>query len=197
MRGIVIYGPPGSGKGTQCEQLVRRFNFEHLSTGDLLRNEIRQQSRLGLDAQKYIDRGDLVPDQVIMGMIGEKMATLDSKGVLFDGIPRTVSQAKELDEILTRHGRGIDAIIALKVEDDELVRRLLERGKESGRADDANELTIKNRLAEYQTKTRSVANFYRETDRKIFEIDGQKPIETVSGLIASALDEVHTPRTPL
>ena len=190
MHSVVIFGPPGSGKGTQCTKIIEKFDFVHISTGDLLRAEIKNQTKLGLDAKGYMDRGELVPDSVIMGMIDEKVKTLQGKGVLFDGIPRTVAQSQDLDGILKGHSRQINAVICLKVDEPELIRRLLERGKESGRSDDLQESTIKTRLKEYHSKTKSVADFYSSSDRRVCEVDGQESIDAVAESIAAILKDL-------
>ena len=187
MHSVVIFGPPGSGKGTQCTKIKEKFNYEHISTGDLLREEIKGQTKLGMDAKGFMDRGELVPDSVIMGMIDEKVKTLQGKGVLFDGIPRTVAQSEELDRILRGHNRQVNAVICLNVEESELIRRLLERGKVSGRSDDLQESTIRTRLSEYHSKTKSVADFYSNSDRRVCEVDGQQSIDSVGGAISEIL----------
>src|SRR6476661_8473026 len=154
MLNIVLFGPPGAGKGTQSEKLINTFQLIHLSTGDILRAEVAAKTALGIEAKKLMDRGFLVPDEVVIAMIENKIdARPDAKGFIFDGFPRTTNQAEALDKMLLEKGTSITMMVALEVEDDELVRRLLERGKISGRADDQNEAIIRNRIVEYNKKT--------------------------------------------
>src|SRR6185312_7891655 len=139
MLNLVLFGPPGAGKGTQSQKLIEKYGLIHLSTGDLLRNEISQGTELGLEAKKLMDAGILVPDAVVIGMISNKLdANPHAKGFIFDGFPRTTAQAVALDDLLQRKGSGISAMIALEVPERELIERLLKRGMESGRADDRN-----------------------------------------------------------
>ena len=159
MYNLILFGPPGSGKGTQAQKLIEKYQLVHLSTGDLLRSEIANQTPLGLEAKKLIDSGQLVPDEVVIGIIDnclEKNA--EANGFLFDGFPRTIAQAIALDKLLHLKGTQIDLVLALQVDEDELVRRLLERGKVSGRSDDANEEVIRNRFAVYAKDTQPVAH---------------------------------------
>jgi adenylate kinase len=161
MFNFILFGPPGSGKGTQSEKLVSTFGLEHLSTGDILRSEIRKQSLLGLEAKKIMDRGELVPDEVVIGMISTALeATPDSKGFLFDGFPRTEAQAKALDDLLLKHHTEIAVVLALQVSEEELVKRLLNRGITSGRTDDLKEDVVRARITEYHKKTSVVAKWY-------------------------------------
>src|SRR5690606_20176332 len=154
MLNLVLFGPPGAGKGTQSQKLIEKFQLVHLSTGDLLRNEIARGSDLGLEAKKLMDDGKLVPDEVVIGMISNKLDTNpDAQGFIFDGFPRTVAQAEALDKLLQSKGKQISGMIALNVAEDELEKRLLLRGKESGRSDDANPEIIRKRIAEYNAKT--------------------------------------------
>src|SRR5690606_37405876 len=177
MLNLVLFGPPGAGKGTQSQKLIEKFQLVHLSTGDLLRNEIARGSELGLEAKKLMDDGKLVPDEVVIGMISNKLKeNPDAKGFIFDGFPRTVAQADALDTLLEQHKEHISGMISLEVDDEELEKRLLLRGKDSGRSDDANPEVIRKRIAEYKSKTTPVANFYNEqgklnTDYGIGPID--------------------------
>ena len=141
MLNLILFGPPGSGKGTQAFNLVKRFHLMHISTGDLLRHEIKQETKLGLEAKHYIDAGKLVPDNVVIGMIKDKLEHHDAaiQGIIFDGFPRTVPQAEALDHLLEQKKMPIEKVLALKVNDEELVRRMLNRGIISGRSDDADE----------------------------------------------------------
>ncbi|MEO6849329.1 MAG: adenylate kinase [Mucilaginibacter sp.] len=166
MLNLVLFGPPGAGKGTQSHKLIEKYGLIHLSTGDLLRSEIAQGTALGLEAKKLMDHGMLVPDEVVIGMISHKLdANKDAKGFIFDGFPRTVAQAKELDELLKSKNVQISVMIALEVDDEELERRLLQRGKQSGRTDDANPDVIRKRIKEYNDKTMPVAEFYKNQNK--------------------------------
>lgn len=161
MLNVVIFGPPGSGKGTQSEQIIDYFGLGHISTGDILRAEIKEGTELGKIAASFIDRGELVPDSTIIGMLENKLNTLkSSKGVIFDGFPRTVAQAQALKEMLAKRGESIDVMLNLEVERQELIARLLKRGETSGRSDDNLE-TIEKRIAVYETQTAPVMDFYK------------------------------------
>lgn len=166
MLNIVLFGPPGAGKGTQSQKLIDFFHLIHLSTGDLLRNEIAEGTELGKEAKKLMDQGLLVPDEVVIGMIENKLQSNPSaKGFIFDGFPRTVPQAEALDRLLVQHHTGITKMLALEVSEEELVNRLLNRGKDSGRSDDQDESIIRNRIAEYNRKTATVADFYKKSGK--------------------------------
>jgi adenylate kinase len=179
MRNIVLFGPPGSGKGTQATNIINRFGFIHLSTGDMLRAEIAGQTKLGLEAKTLMDRGDLVPDEVVIGMIENKLdSNKDAKGFVFDGFPRTVKQAEALDTLLELRAIPILKVLSLKVSEEELTRRILDRGKTSGRADDQNEEIVKNRVVEYRTKTAPLANYYAE-QHKLAEIAGEGSVDEI------------------
>src|ERR1700759_2457411 len=180
MLNLVLFGPPGSGKGTQSAKLIDKYGLIHLSTGDLLRNEIAQGTELGLEAKKLMDAGILVPDAVVIGMISNKLdANKAAKGFIFDGFPRTVAQAEALDELLESKSSAIAGMIALEVNDDELEHRLLLRGKDSGRADDANPEVIRKRIKEYNDKTAPVAGFYKDQN-KFTSINGIGSIDEIS-----------------
>lgn len=162
MLNLVLFGPPGAGKGTQSEKLIDKYKLVHLSTGDLLRSEIKAGTELGLKAKSLMDQGLLVPDEVVIGMIDNKLKeNKEAAGFIFDGFPRTVKQAEALDTLLVENGTSISAMVALEVEAEELTRRLLERGKTSGRPDDQNEELIRKRVQEYNDKTLPVANYYQ------------------------------------
>lgn len=179
MLNLVLFGPPGAGKGTQSKKLIEKYDLIHLSTGDLLRGEISQGTELGLEAKKLMDDGKLVPDAVVIGMISNKLdANKDAKGFIFDGFPRTVAQAEALDQLLESKQSAISGMIALEVGDDELERRLLERGKESGRPDDANPEVIQKRIKEYNDKTAPVAGFYQQQD-KFTSINGVGSVDEI------------------
>lgn len=169
MFNLILFGPPGSGKGTQSEKIVEKFGLIHLSTGNLLRQEIADKTPLGLQAKNFMDKGQLVPDEVVIGMIDsclEKHA--NAKGFLFDGFPRTVAQAGALDKLLALKKTSITKVIALDVLEEELVKRLLKRGETSGRSDDTNEAVIRKRFAVYKNETEPVADYYKQQDK--FEI---------------------------
>lgn len=160
---IVLFGPPGAGKGTQSENLINKYGLVHLSTGDILRSEIARGTDLGRKAKEIMDRGELVSDDIVIGMIESKLDdNSHAKGFIFDGFPRTVAQAVALDDLLQKKGTGISGMLALEVNDDELLKRLLIRGQESGRPDDRNEDVIRRRIDEYNNKTLPLKNYYNE-----------------------------------
>ena len=185
MKNIVIFGAPGAGKGTQSDFIVEKYNLTHISTGDLLRKEIADKTPLGLRIKSIMDAGQLVSDDIVVEMIDNAIAR-DTKGILFDGFPRTVAQAETLDRLLAKHGRTLTCMVRLDVPREELIRRMLERAKVSGRSDD-NEETIKNRLVEYENKTLPVASYY-EKQGKAVAINGLGDIQRISQDIASAID---------
>jgi adenylate kinase len=188
MLNIVLFGPPGAGKGTQSQNLIKKYQLVHLSTGDILRNEIANGTALGLEAKKLMDQGLLVPDEVVIGMISNKLdANKDAKGFIFDGFPRTVAQAEALDDLLSSKNTAISGMIALDVDDAELEKRLLNRGKESGRPDDANPGIIRKRITEYNTKTAPVANFYK-SQNKYVSINGIGSIDEIFAEISKVAD---------
>jgi adenylate kinase len=188
MLNLVLFGPPGAGKGTQSQKLIEKFDLIHLSTGDLLRGEISQGTVLGLEAKKLMDDGKLVPDAVVIGMISNKLdANKDVKGFIFDGFPRTVAQAEALDTLLASKNSAISGMIALEVDDDELERRLLLRGKDSGRPDDANPEVIRKRIKEYNDKTAPVAGFYKGQD-KFTSINGVGSVDEIFAQIGEVAE---------
>lgn len=190
MLNIVLFGPPGAGKGTQSEMLIEKYNLIHLSTGDILRKELANETVLGIEAKKYMDQGLLVPDEVVIGMIGTQLENhIDSEGFIFDGFPRTTEQAIALDNLLKEKNMFIDAMISLQVEDKELIRRLLERGKDSGRADDQSEEIISNRIKEYNLKTAPLKAFY-DKQNKLFEVNGLGSIDDIKNNIHSVIDNL-------
>jgi adenylate kinase len=187
MLNLVLFGPPGAGKGTQSQKLIEKYGLIHLSTGDLLRGEISQGTELGLEAKKLMDEGLLVPDAVVIGMISNKLdANKAAKGFIFDGFPRTVAQAEALDALLESKSSAISGMIALEVNDDELEHRLLLRGKDSGRADDANPEVIRKRIKEYNDKTAPVAGFYKN-QHKFKSINGIGSIDEIFGGIDTVI----------
>jgi adenylate kinase len=188
MLNLVLFGPPGAGKGTQSQNLIDNYQLIHLSTGDLLRSEITQGTALGMEAKKLMDQGILVPDEVVIGMISNKLdSNNDANGFIFDGFPRTVAQAEALDALLESKQSCISGMIALVVADDELERRLLLRGKESGRPDDANPEVIRKRIVEYNTKTAPVANFYK-AQNKFYSIPGVGQIDDIFALLRQVIN---------
>ena len=189
MFNIVIFGAPGSGKGTQSKMIVERYGFDYISTGDMLRQAISQGSELGRTAKEYIDRGQLVPDDLIVRLIADFLdGKHGSKGIIFDGFPRTLKQAEALKTMLNERGTDIHILLDLQVEDDELVDRLIERGKISGRSDD-NPETIKARLDVYHTQTAPLATYYIGEGKHV-AIKGIGRIEEIFERIAEAIDRV-------
>ena len=194
MHNIVLFGPPGAGKGTQSQKLIAQYNLVHLSTGDLLRAQIAEGTELGLKAKKLMDEGLLVPDEVVIGMIGNALAkNKQAAGFIFDGFPRTTAQAESLDQLLAQHGTGVACMIAHEVGEEELVKRLLERGKTSGRPDDQDESKIRRRVQVYNTETAQVAGHYAGQG-KFHALNGIGEIEDIFGQIADILDR-HKPST--
>jgi adenylate kinase len=179
MLNIVLFGPPGAGKGTQSEKLIEKYGLVHLSTGDILRSEIARGTTLGMEAKQIMDRGDLVSDDIVIGMIEGKLdANPHANGFIFDGFPRTQAQAVALDDLLQKKGTAISAMLALEVDNEELVKRLLLRGKDSGRPDDANEEIIRNRVNEYNNKTLPLKKYYSE-QAKFHSINGIGSIDSI------------------
>lgn len=190
MLNLVLFGPPGAGKGTQSQNLIEKYGLIHLSTGDLLRNEIAEGTKLGLEAKKLMDQGILVPDAVVIGMISNKLdANKTAKGFIFDGFPRTVAQAEALDELLKTKNAAISVMIALEVDDDELEHRLLLRGEKSGRPDDANPEVIRKRIKEYNDKTAPVAGFYK-SQHKFKSINGIGSIGEIFDSIVAVINSL-------
>ena len=188
MLNLVLFGPPGAGKGTQSQKLIDKYNLVHLSTGDLLRSEIAAGTELGLKAKSLMDQGLLVPDEVVIGMIANKLReNKDAGGFIFDGFPRTVPQAEGLDKMMAACGTEITCMIALQVDEEELTKRLLLRGQSSGRADDQNEDLIRKRVQEYNTKTAQVAKYY-EQQGKFFSVHGIGEIEEIFGNSCEIID---------
>lgn len=189
MFNVILFGPPGSGKGTQSEKLIQQYGLKHLSTGDLLRSEIAAKTPLGMEAKSFMDNGILVPDEVVIGMISTALETNPKvAGFLFDGFPRTEAQASALDKLLALHKTEINIVLALEVGEEELVQRLLNRGLTSGRADDVNELVIRERIIEYNKKTMSVADHYQAQD-KVVMIKGEGSVDDIFEALSSAIAE--------
>lgn len=189
MFNLILFGPPGSGKGTQSEHLVQKYGLVHLSTGNLLRAEIAEKSPLGLEAKSFIDKGQLVPDEVVIGMVDSYFDQhREARGFLFDGFPRTVAQAKALDKLLDLKKTGISQVLALDVNEEELIKRLLNRGKTSGRSDDTDEAVIRKRFNVYKEETSPVADHYRKA-RKFHAINGEGSIEDIFSRLSESIDK--------
>lgn len=188
MINLVLFGPPGAGKGTQAEFLKEKYELVHISTGDVFRFNIKNATELGVLAKSYIDKGQLVPDEVTINMLNAEVEkNPEAKGFIFDGFPRTSAQADALGELLSSKGTDVSAMVALEVEDEVLVRRLLERGKTSGRADDADEGVIRNRIAVYYKETAILKDYYQAKD-KYFGIDGVGSIPEITERISKVID---------
>lgn len=190
MLNIIIFGAPGSGKGTQSEELTKRYNLTHISTGELLRNEIAKQTELGKLADKYMSQGQLVPDNVVIDILNQIFAdNPESGGYIFDGFPRTLKQGEAMDEMLQKQDESINVVLWLDVEDDELVGRLLNRGKEEGRDDDTLD-TIKSRLQVYHRKTEPLKKFYSKQG-KLVQIEGMGTVEEIFSRIEKVVDNLN------
>jgi adenylate kinase len=190
MLNIVLFGPPGAGKGTQAVSLIEKYKLVHLSTGDILRGELAAKSPLGVEAKKYMDKGELVPDEVVIGMIEGKLdQNAGSKGFIFDGFPRTKAQASALDKLLEKKKTAITVMVALQVDKQELINRLMGRGKVSGRADDQDINVIENRIAVYNRETSPVIDYY-DAQGKYKAVNGMGSIEEIFGRLCKAIDEV-------
>jgi adenylate kinase len=189
MFNLILFGPPGSGKGTQSEKLIAKYGLKHLSTGDLLRTEITAKTPLGLEAKNFMDKGQLVPDEVVIGMISSALdANPTATGFLFDGFPRTSAQAQALDNLLELKEASINVMLALDVSEEELVKRLLKRGETSGRSDDTNEHVIRARITEYHNKTAIVAEYYRQFD-KVVLIKGEGSVDDIFAALSKEIDK--------
>ena len=191
MLNIILFGPPGAGKGTQSEKIIDQYKLTHIATGDLFRKHLGEGTDLGKLAQKYMDEGNLVPDEVVIGMVDEKIkeTKANSSGYIFDGFPRTVPQAKALDTLLEEKGEKIAGMIALDVPEEELKSRIKERGKTSGRADDQNEAKIENRIKVYKDETLPVANYY-DGEGKYVKIHGVGTIEEIFSNISAEINSL-------
>src|SRR5450432_4731000 len=188
MFNLILFGPPGSGKGTQSEKLIARYGFKHLSTGDILRSELNRGSALGLEAKGLMDEGKLVPDAVVIGMIRSALEqNPDAKGFLFDGFPRTNAQAEALDDLLQEIHSPIQVLLALQVSKSELIKRLLNRGLTSSRTDDVNESVIGSRIEEYERKTAAVADHYKKLDKVVY-IPGEGSLEQIFTSLSKEID---------
>lgn len=191
MINIVLFGPPGSGKGTQAQNLIQKFNLKQISTGDLFRHNIKNETELGKLAKSYMDKGELVPDQITIDMlIDELKKPTDAQGFIFDGFPRTAFQTEALEGIVKDVlNDQIDICLSLVVEDEILVKRLLERGKTSGRSDDADENIIQNRIKEYYTKTAEVAELYKKQGKYV-EVNGVGEIAEIAEKLYAEVEKI-------
>ena len=191
MKNFVLFGKPGSGKGTQAEHLSEEYKLYHISTGDLFRKNISQNTKLGLLAKSYMDKGDLVPDEVTIKMLeNEIKENTKSRGFLFDGFPRTIAQAESLDEFLHSINMQIDATIALEVDEKELMSRIIDRGKTSNRSDDQDIEKIENRFNEYNKKTSTLIRYYKD-QKKFFEVNGHGSVEEITNRLFNLIDSFN------
>ena len=189
MFNLILFGPPGSGKGTQSDKLVEKYGLVHLSTGNLLRQEIKDKTPLGLEAKSFIDKGQLVPDEVVIGMVDSYFDQhKGAKGFLFDGFPRTVAQAKALDKLLELKKTEIGRVLILDVDEEELIKRLVFRGKTSGRSDDADENIQRNRQSVYKKETLPVADYYTRS-KKVANVNGMGEILEIFERLSSHIDK--------
>lgn len=190
MLNIVLFGPPGSGKGTQANMLIEKYGLVHLSTGDILRAEIKKGSELGKQVQAVIAKGNLVSDEMVIALIRNAVKeNKDAKGFIFDGFPRTVVQAEELDKMLEEESLSISLMATMEVEDEELIRRIIKRGESSGRADDTDENIIRNRINVYNKETAPVAGFYQKQGKHC-SVDNKQSIEHAFNILCEHIDKV-------
>ena len=190
MLNVVLFGPPGAGKGTQSEKVLKKYNLVHLSTGDLFRLHLNNETALGLEAKKYMNKGDLVPDEIVIGMVEDKINKSSNViGFVFDGFPRTINQAIALDNMLEKKNIPIKQMIALKVDEKELIKRIQNRAKTSGREDDKSIDKINNRIQVYNQETKPVADYYKKHD-KYSEVDGIGEIDEIFIKLCSKIDDL-------
>ena len=191
MLNILIFGPPGCGKGTQSEFLVSKYNLKHLSTGDIFRDNIKNETNLGLEAKSFIEKGQLVPDSVTIGMLNKEMMSVNNlNGFLFDGFPRTIKQAQSLDQLLLKLNQEISLMVCIEVPESELIKRLLIRGESSDRKDDQNKEIITNRIEIYKEQTEILKDYYL-TQNKFYSVDGTSSIQEVKEKIFSLIDSYN------
>lgn len=191
MLNLILFGPPGSGKGTQAERLEEAYNLVHISTGELFRSEMEEGTELGIQANEFMCRGELVPDEVTIGMLKNKMLShQDAEGFIFDGFPRTTPQAEALDRLLADMHQRIDALIMLDVPEDEIVKRIVLRGKESNRPDDSDPEIVRNRFRVYQAKTAPIYDYY-QSKGKAHKINGIGSIDDIFQQLCDAIDSLH------
>ena len=191
MFNLVLFGPPGAGKGTQAEKLIEKYGFNHISTGEVIREQIRKGTELGRSVQSYIEKGQLAPDGLVIDIIADYVAKhKDAKGNIFDGIPRTTVQANAFDEIMEKNGTPVSVMLSLEVPDEELVKRLLLRGKESGRADDSNEGVIRDRIDVYKAQTAVVADHYKPQG-KHRAVNGLGTIDEIFGRLCQEIESLN------
>ncbi|MBK6382777.1 MAG: adenylate kinase [Chitinophagaceae bacterium] len=189
MYNLILFGPPGCGKGTQSDKLVEKYGLVHLSTGNLLRQEIKDKTPLGLEAKNFIDKGQLVPDEVVIGMVDSYFDQhKDANGFLFDGFPRTVAQARALDKLMELKKTEIGKVLMLDVDEEELIKRLVLRGKTSGRSDDADENIQRNRQEVYKKETLPVAAYYSKSG-KVAKVDGMGSISEIFDRLSFHIDK--------
>ena len=192
MLNLILFGPPGAGKGTQAEFLINTYHLIHLSTGDLLRSQIAESTKLGLEAKIYIDKGELVPDEIVIGMIKSKLEiNHKAAGFIFDGFPRTVAQAEALDMLLNENETPVSGMLCLEVEKQELVDRLMNRGKTSGRSDDQDVSIIENRINVYHLKTAPLKDYYA-AQNKHFCINGMGNIDEIAARLTNMINSLYT-----
>ena len=190
MLNLILFGPPGSGKGTQAEKLIAKYRLLHISTGDLLRQQMADKTPLGLEAKNFMDEGLLVPDDVVIGMISSKLDDCERvKGIIFDGFPRTVGQAEALDKLLDFKKAPISMMISLEVGDEEIVKRILLRGETSGRSDDRDESIVRSRIQQYNEKTLPVANHYQQQG-KLVDVKGEGEIHEIYSSLCEVIDNI-------
>ena len=188
MFNLILFGPPGCGKGTQSDKLVEKYGLVHISTGNLLREEIRMETPLGLEAKSFMDKGQLVPDEVVIGIVDSFFDKhRDARGFLFDGFPRTVAQAEALDRLLEFKDTEIHRVVILDVDEEELIKRLINRGKTSDRSDDLDEKVLRNRQSVYKRETLPVAAYYSKA-KKVSHIDGMGGIDEIFSRISAEID---------
>jgi len=190
MLNIVLFGPPGAGKGTQAEKIIAKYNLNHISTGEVIRQEIKNGTEIGKSIEDYIQKGELAPDSLVIEMIANFVKNnSDCAGNIFDGFPRTTHQAEKFDEIMANNSLNVDMMLSLDVPDDALVERLLLRGKDSGRVDDSSEAVIRNRIAIYKEQTEIVASFY-EAQGKHISVNGLGSIDEIFGRLCAEIDKL-------